>query len=91
LFEIYDLLPLLKLELIGEGNYGVDYVRLSYRNGSIFDVVSPLNSQRGGRRHGGILDEYRDHSPEDLNEVVLPLMNVSRKMANGLLNPNEPH
>jgi len=91
LFEIYELFPLLKQELVGDGNYGVDYVRLSYRNGSVFDVVSALNSQRGGRRHAGILDEYRDHTPEDLNEVVLPLLNVSRPMSNGLLNPNEPH
>ena len=59
LFEIYDLFPLLKKELVGEGAYGVDYVRLSFRSGSVFDVVSVLNSQRGGRRGGGILDEYR--------------------------------
>ena len=59
LFELYDLFPLLKKELVGEGAYGVDYVRLSFRSGSVFDVVSVLNSQRGGRRGGGILDEYR--------------------------------
>lgn len=91
LFEIYDLFPLLKQELVGEGNYGVDYVRLSFRNGSVFDVVSALNSQRGGRRHAGILDEYRDQDADQLNEVVLPLLNVSRPMENGLLNPKEPH
>lgn len=59
LFELYQLFPLLKQELVGDGVYGVDYVTLTFRNGSIFDVVSPLNSQRGGRRGGGILDEYR--------------------------------
>lgn len=91
LFELYELFPLLKKELIGEGAYGVDYVQLRYRNGSVFDVVSVLNSQRGGRRGGGILDEYRDQSPDELNSVVLPLLNVSRPMANGLINPNEPH
>lgn len=91
LFELYDLFPLLKKELVGEGAYGVDYVRLSFRSGSVFDVVSVLNSQRGGRRGGGILDEYRDQSPEDLNSVVLPLLNVSRPMKNGKLNENEPH
>ncbi len=91
LFEIYDIFPLLKKELIGDGAYGVDYVSLSFRNGSKFDVVSPLGSQRGGRRGGGIIDEFRDHVPDDINSIVLPLLNVSRKMANGLLNENEPH
>ena len=91
IFEIFDLFPLLKRELVGEGNFGSDYVKLTFRNGSIFDVVSALNSQRGGRRAAGILDEYRDHSPDQLNSIVLPLLNVSRKMVNGLENPYEPH
>ena len=39
----------------------------------------------------GLIDEVRDHDGEVLNEVVLPLMNVSRKMVNGKLNPYEPH
>lgn len=39
----------------------------------------------------GLIDEIRDHDGELLNEVVLPLMNVSRKMVNGKLNPYEPH
>ncbi len=55
----------------------------------MFDVVSALNSQRGGRRHGGLIDETRDHEPNDINDIVLPLMNVNRKMKNGLQNPKE--
>lgn len=54
-------------------------MKLTFRNGSVFDVVSPLNSTRGGRRNAGILDEYRDHDADDLNEIVLPLLNVTRK------------
>ncbi len=91
LFELYQIFPLLKRELIGEGSYSSDYVSLKFRNGSVFDVVSALNSQRGGRRGGGILDEYRDHDPDALNSIVLPLLNVSRPMKNGLQNNNEPH
>lgn len=30
-----------------------------FKNGSIFDVVGALNSTRGGRRNGGIIDEVR--------------------------------
>lgn len=50
--EILDLFPLLRKELVGENyNAGADYLKMTFRNGSIFDVVSALDSQRGGRRH----------------------------------------
>ena len=63
--EIYDRWPLLKREVIGgdisdtPGNFGKDYVTLKFRNGSQFDVVGALDSTRGGRRHGGLIDEIR--------------------------------
>lgn len=56
--EIYDKFPLLRKEIVGgtisdtPGNFGKDYVTLKFRNGSQFDVVGALDSQRGGRRHG---------------------------------------
>lgn len=58
IFEIYEKWPLLKKEVIGgdvldtPGNFGKDYVTIKFRNGSQFDVVGALDSQRGGRRHG---------------------------------------
>ena len=79
--EIYDHWPLLRKEVIGgeisdtPGNFGKDYVTLKFRNGSQFDVVGALDSQRGGRRHGGLIDEIRDHEEQPINEIVLPLMN----------------
>ena len=90
IYEIWDKLPFLKKEIIGDGNFGKDYVTLTFRNGSIFDVVGALDSERGGRRHGGLIDEIRDHDGEILNSVVLPLMNVSRRTALGEVNDNEP-
>lgn len=50
--EIWKLWPLLKHEVIGEGNFGKDYVTLNYRNGSILDIVGALDTTRGGRRNG---------------------------------------
>ena len=91
IYEIWDKLPFLKKEIIGDGNFGKDYVTLTFRNGSIFDVVGALDSERGGRRHGGLIDEIRDHDGELLNSVVLPLMNVSRRTPKGEVNPNEPN
>lgn len=41
------------------GNMGKDYIQLKFRNGSQFDVVGALDSQRGGRRNGGLIDEIR--------------------------------
>ena len=63
--EIYDRWPLIRKEVVGgeisdtPGNFGKDYVTLRFRNGSVFDVVGALDSQRGGRRQGGLIDEVR--------------------------------
>ena len=95
--EIYDRWPLLRKEIIGgeisdtPGNFGKDYVTLKFRNGSQFDVVGALDSQRGGRRHGGLIDEVRDHDETPINEVVLPLLNVSRRLPDNSVNEKEPN
>lgn len=97
LIEIYEKFPLLRREVIGgeisdmPGNFGKDYITLKFRNGSQFDVVGALDSQRGGRRHGGLLDELRDHDETALNEIVLPLMNVSRRLPDNTVNEKEPN
>ena len=88
--EIWGIWPLLAKEL-EKDNSGKDYVELFFRNGSKFDVVGALDSTRGGRRAGGLIDEVRDHDGDTLNGVVIPLMNVSRRTKKGLLNPHEPH
>lgn len=97
IYEIYEKWPLLRREVVGgtvsdtPGNFGKDYVTLKFRNGSQFDVVGALDSQRGGRRHGGLVDEIRDHDEEPLNEIVLPLMNVSRRLPDNTVNEKEPN
>ena len=65
LTEIYDRWPLLRREVIGgevneiPGNFGKDYVTIKFKNGSQLDVVGALDSARGGRRQGGLIDEIR--------------------------------
>ena len=88
--QLWELLPLLKEEIIGEGNFGNDYVKLTFRNGSVMDIMSPINSTRGNRATAGILDEFRDHDANDINEIILPLLNIDRAMENQDKNPNEP-
>ena len=87
--EIFDKYPLLRKEVLSYTT-SVENIKLTFRNGSIFDVVAALDSTRGGRRVGGLIDELRDHDPDTITEVVLPLMNVKRRMANGTVNPYEP-
>ena len=48
-------------------------------------IVAALDSQRGGRRNGGLIDEVRDHDQDLLNQVVLPLMTKDRHMINGMI------
>ena len=97
IIEIYDRWPLLRKEVVGgditdtPGNFGKDYVTIKFRNGSQFDVVGALDSTRGGRRNGGLIDEVRDHEEEPINEVVLPLLNVSRRLPSNDVNPKEPN
>lgn len=59
--QLWDFFPLLKEEIIGNGNFGNDYVRLTFRNKSVMDIMSPLNSTRGNRANAGILDEFRQN------------------------------
>lgn len=71
LSEIWELFPILETEVLSK-NFTKDNVRIVFRNNSIFDVVYAGDSQRGGRRHAGIIDEVRDHDADTLNEIVLP-------------------
>lgn len=97
IYEIYDHWPLLKKEIVGwelndyPGNFGKDYVTLKFRNGSILDVVLAGDAARGGRRQGGLIDEIRDGDEEAINDVVLPLVNVSRRLPNNTVNDKEPN
>ena len=93
--EIYDLFPFLRGEVVGTGdcpgNFGKDYVKLTFKNSSIFDVVGTTDSTRGGRRNAGLIDEIRDHDATEITEIVLPLLNVNRRTKARIVNPNEPH
>jgi hypothetical protein len=87
--EVFSKFPLLKSEVIRE-NMSASNVQLWFRNGSEFTIVAALESERGGRRSGGLIDEVRDHDQDALNQIVLPLMTLDRRMKNGRVNPNEP-
>lgn len=52
--------------------------------------MTPISSSRGNRATTGIIDEFRDHDQNDINEIILPLLNVDRPMVNGDINEQEP-
>lgn len=86
--EIWRIWPLLEKE-IDKANFGKDYVDIFFKNGSRLSIVGALDSDRGIRTHATLIDEARDQDGDAINEIVLPQMNVSRRMSNGLVNPNE--
>ena len=95
--EIFARWPLIRKEVIGgditdcPGNYSKDYATLNFKNGSQFDVAAPLQTQRGGRRQGGLIDEVRDHDESELNTIIIPLLNIDRHLPSGAVNPKEPN
>ena len=97
ILEIYERWPLIMNEVeksaasAQPGSFGKDQVTLTFKSKSVFDVVGALDSQRGGRRNGGLVDEIRDHEEGPINEIVLPLMTVSRRLPDSTVNEKEPN
>lgn len=97
IIEVYQHWPLIRREVVGgdvsdvPGNFGKDYVRITFKNGSVFDVVGTTSATLGGRRHSGLIDEVKEHEEEDISTIILPLMNVSRRQPNGIINEKEPN
>lgn len=88
--EILDLVPALKNEInMRKSLFGKDYIRLVFKNGSKLDIVVAKASTRGLRRHGGLIEELILIDGKKLNEIIIPLMNVSRKTANGQVDDKE--
>jgi len=92
--EIIKIWPLLEKELevfMGKPhmNFSKDVAELYFKNGSKFTCEGATDSSRGLRLHATFLDEVRDADGDIISEVILPQLNVSRRDANGLVNPYE--
>lgn len=90
--DIFDFYPLLRKE-VKHYIKNKDYTKLIFYNGSKYDVVQMKDSTRGGRRHGGAIEEVSDKKFDGdmLNSVVIPLMANDRTAMNGKVDPNEIH
>lgn len=92
--DILTFFPILKNEINWKAcKFDKDYTKVVFKNGARFDVVQVSNASRGGRRHGGSVEEIVDEvmKRDLLQEVVIPLMANDRKAMNGEVDPDEQH
>lgn len=90
--EICTLIPALKREINwkrGETQEGKDYAKYIFKNTSSFDNVAARESSRGQRRHGGLIEECVGVDGDILQQVIIPIMNVSRRCLDGTVQQSE--
>ena len=68
---------------------GKDYCKYIFKSGSFIDNLAASEKSRGKRRHGGLIEECVGVDGAILNEVIIPIMNVSRRLPDGSSNDDE--
>ena len=84
--ELCRLIPGLKNELDwtrGKTKTSKDNIELIFKNGSKLDIMAARQSSRGKRATGGLMEECILIDQTLLNEVIIPTMNVDRRLSNG--------
>lgn len=90
--ELCTLIPALKREIDwtrGKSLEGKDYCRYIFKNGSVLDNVAARESSRGKRKHGGSIEECVGVDGQILQEVIIPIMAISRRAMDGTTHPEE--
>ena len=90
--ELCKLIPGLKNEIDwrpGKSRSSKDEVSYLFKNGSMLDIIAARQSSRGKRKHGGLIEECILVDGTLLNEVIIPTMNVSRRIADGSFKDEE--
>ena len=59
------------------------------KNGSKLDIIAAQQSSRGKRATGGLMEECILIDQTLLNEVIIPTMNVDRRLSDGTYNEEE--
>ena len=73
----------------GQTSMGKDHCKIIFKNGSDYENVAARESTRGLRKHGGLLEECVGLDQKILQEVLIPLMNVSRQCKDGTTQEDE--
>ena len=84
--ELCKLIPGLQNELDlsrGKTKTSKDNIELLFKNGSKLDIMAARQSSRGKRATGGLMEECILIDQTLLNEVIIPTMNVDRRLSCG--------
>ena len=84
--ELCKLIPGLKNEIDwtrGATKASKNMVEYVFKNGSKLDIIAAQQSSRGKRATGGLMEECVLIDQTLLNEVIIPTMNVDRRLADG--------
>ena len=84
--ELCKLIPGLKNEIDwtrGATKASKNMVEYLFKNGSKLDIIAAQQSSRGKRATGGLMEECILIDQTLLNEVIIPTMNVDRRLADG--------
>ncbi len=90
--ELCKLIPGLNNELDltrGKTKTSKDNIELIFKNGSKLDIMAARQSSRGKRATGGLMEECILIDQTLLNEVIIPTMNVDRRLADGTRHEEE--
>lgn len=84
--ELCKLIPGLKNEIDwsrGASKASKNMVEYLFKNGSKLDIMAAQQSSRGKRATGGLMEECILIDQTLLNEVIIPTMNVDRRLSDG--------
>ena len=90
--EICKLIPGMKNEIDwsrGATKASKNMVEYIFKNGSKLDIIAAQQSSRGKRATGGLMEECILIDQTLLNEVIIPTMNVDRRLADGSRHEDE--
>lgn len=84
--ELCKLIPGLNNELDlsrGKTKTSKDNIEIIFKNGSKLDIMAARQSSRGKRKTGGLMEECILIDQTLLNEIIIPTMNVDRRLSCG--------
>ena len=90
--ELCKLIPGLKNEIDwtrGQTKASKNEVEYRFKNGSKLDIIAAQQSSRGKRATGGLMEECILIDQTLLNEVIIPTMNVDRRLSDGTYRSEE--
>ena len=73
----------------GKTTQSKDKCVFRFKNESYFDNVAANEKARGGRRHAGVLEECVGIDGKILQEVLIPMMSISRRCLDGTKQQDE--